>query len=150
MRSRVACSFFLTVLLGVLFLAPGAIVISTASSGEVVVIGNKGLPDDVLAQEDLKKIFTGKKKFWSNRQKVVLATLNSSDTHNMFLKQFIRKNSSQYRNYWLNIAFAGKGKAPKSFKNEKELVKFVSQTSGAIGYISSRTDVNGAKVISIK
>ncbi len=149
MKRKALIYFGLAALFGSLFLVPDVVNISIASADNVIVIGNKDVPDDVLAKGELKKMFIGKQKFWNNNIKVVLATLNKSHTHDTFLKKYIGKSSSQYRRYWVNRSFTGKGVAPKSFKLEEELVQFVSQTSGAIGYISSNTNINGAKVISI-
>ncbi len=111
MKRKTVVGFGLTALFGGLFLVPDFVNISDASAGNVVVICNKEVPDDVLAKEELKKMFIGKQKFWDNDMKVVLATLNKSDTHDTFLKKYIKKNSSQYRRYWINLSFTGKGVA---------------------------------------
>ncbi len=149
MKRKTVAGFGLAALFVSLLLVPDVVNISIASAGNVVVICNKEVPDDALAKKDLKKMFIGQQKFWNKDLEVVLATLSKSDVHKTFLKKYIKKSSSQYRRYWINLSFTGKGIAPKAFKVEEELVQFVSQTSGAIGYISSNTNINGAKVISI-
>jgi ABC-type phosphate transport system substrate-binding protein len=46
--------------------------------------------------------------------------------------------------------FTGKGSMPKSFASDAEVVKYVSTTKGAIGYVSAAADVASAKKIAVK
>ena len=106
---------------------------------DVVIIVNKNVADKSISKKDLKDIFLNKKSKWSNGKKVIPVTLKSGDIHKSFLKNYVSKTASQFSKYWKKLVFTGKAKAPKTFKNEKEMLAYVAKTPGAIGYVSSKT-----------
>jgi len=123
-------------------------VVATVAQAEIVVIANEAVPIDSLNQNEMKDIFLGKTAKWSDKSRVRFAVL-TGETHQDFLRAYIKRTPSQYRTYWKKMVFTGKAAKPKSFKSEADLVKYVSQTDGAIGYISGKTDANGAKVLAV-
>lgn len=121
-----------------------------SSAGEVVIITNENVPVSTLAAADLKQIFLGNKTTWDNGDKITFVVQDGSDTSDTFLKTYVQKSASQYDNYWKKQVFTGKGKAPKSFSSEQELIQFVSQTPGSIGYVSSGADTGNTKSITVR
>ena len=124
------------------FLAPA---LSLAS--DVVIITNVSVPVSTLSAKDVKQIFLGSKTAWDNGDKIVFVVQDRTDASDTFLKTYVKKSSSQYNNYWKKQVFTGKGKAPQSFSSDQELVQFVSETAGAIGYVSSGADTGNTKTI---
>ena len=59
---------------------------------------------------------------------------------------------THYTTYFRKKMFTGMGQRPKSIENDQKMIEFVSNTSGAIGYIATRTDAikNNIKQIVIK
>ena len=47
------------------------------------------------------------------------------------------------------MVFTGKGSLPRLFESEEELVQFVRNTPGAIGFIQSATPHDGVKTIAM-
>jgi ABC-type phosphate transport system substrate-binding protein len=47
------------------------------------------------------------------------------------------------------MVFTGKGQKPKAFKTDEELIQFVSETSGAIGYVSADVTIKNVKTITV-
>ena len=46
--------------------------------------------------------------------------------------------------------FNGMGRMPKSFKNEADVISYVSETEGAIGFVSPKgADAAGVKIITV-
>jgi ABC-type phosphate transport system substrate-binding protein len=119
-------------------------------AGEVVIIANESVLTSTLASDDIKQIFLGKRSTWDNGAKIVIVVQDRTDASDLFFKTYIMKNAYQYDIYWKKQVFTGKGKAPKSFSSDQELVQFVSQTPGAIGYVSSDTDIGKAKIIPVR
>ena len=48
------------------------------------------------------------------------------------------------------MLFTGKGKEPKRFKTGEELINYVKNNAGYIGYVSSSVNTDGINVIPIK
>ena len=118
-------------------------------AGDVIIVANKasGLPP--LTSDDVTKIFMGQKTS-SGATKLLPATLSGGTTHAAFLSTYIRKTPMQYNTYWKNAVFTGQGLPPKVFNSEEELLRFIENTKGAIGYISAGTPHAGVAVVAIK
>ena len=119
-------------------------------AGEVIIVANQSVPDDELSELDIKNIFLGKRQVWSNDKKVVLAVLIKDKIHKEFTGTYLKKNYMQFNNYWKNMVFTGKARAPKRFENEEELVHYVETTEDAVGYVSSGVLTEKVKKITVK
>ena len=120
-----------------------------AAMAEQIVIVNSGVSVSSIAADSLQKIYLGKKTKWENGDKIVPVTLNEGAVHDAFLKNIIKKSSSQFLTYWKQMIFTGKGIPPKSVPSNTDVVNFVSGTPGGIGYIDSATPHDAVKVISV-
>ena len=106
---------------------------------DVLIITNRGTEISSLKKKEIKDIFTGKRTRWNGSGKIIIATLKNSGVHEEFLRQFVKKTPSQFRNFWRRKVFTGEGKIPKVFTSEANLIDFVARTKGAVAYISSPT-----------
>lgn len=120
-----------------------------AVAGDVVFIGNNLNPESRLSKQEVQYIFLGQKREWSDSSKIVFAVQSIGAVHDSFLEKFIGKSGFQFTNYWKKQVFTGKGAPPRSFQNDEEMIKFVSETRGAIGYVSSGTKLENVKTISV-
>lgn len=119
-----------------------------AANAEILFVTNKDVPVDSLTSNQIQDIFLGKMVKWPDNSRVHFVVLEGG-VHDSFLKQYIKRTSSQYNVYWKKMLFTGKGNKPKSFDSEKALVDYVKQTKGAIGYVGQKTAAADAKIISV-
>ena len=126
-----------TILMTLLFILPMAVFSDAAG---LKIIANPGAQTLELKKKDIRDIYTGVTKIWETDGKVIIAILEGSELHKQFLEEYVNKTPIQFRNYWREKVFTGEGESPKSFKTEKDLIDFVVNTKGAIGYISSPTE----------
>ncbi|NQT24971.1 hypothetical protein HQ585_06435 [candidate division KSB1 bacterium] len=131
----------------VLFLLSNNLV---AADGNVVVIANNSVSVSSINSATLKLIFLGKKNSWSDGSKIVPVTLKSGNTHEAFLGAYVQKSSSQFSSFWKQAIFTGEGTPPRSFKSAAELVAFVKNTSGAVGYVPAGTSTTGVKKLKVE
>jgi ABC-type phosphate transport system substrate-binding protein len=120
------------------------------AESDVLIICNRDVPDTTLTKDDIKNIFLGYKTEWSNKQKIICVTLEGSDVNETFMQEYVGKTSFQFIYFWRRQVFTGKGRPPQSFTTEESLVDFVSQTEGAVGYISAASIKDTVKIISVK
>ncbi len=131
------------------FIIVMTLLVSETFAGDVVLVCHKSVPEDSLTRRDIKNIFLGKKTEWADSQKIVFVTLKGSEAHEFFLREYLGKTMFQYANYWKKQLFTGKGRPPRSFDTDTELIKYVANTKGAIGYVSSGADRDSVKVVSV-
>ena len=122
--------------------------LSLAQAEEVVIV-KAGHSSKQIPKKRLKKLLLGKSKKWPSGEKVILAVLTHGPTHENFIKKYARKTPKQFTNYWRKLVFSGKGKMPKSFSSETELIKFVAKTPGALGYVDSATRRDGVTALPV-
>ena len=117
---------------------------------EVLFIANKSVNEKNMSSREIKDIFLGKKKKWSDNTKIHFVILDNEKLHNDFLKTYIKKTTKQYDAYWKNMLFTGKGSPPKEFETTRELIEYVTATEGAIGYIDSSSIAANVNTISVE
>ena len=120
------------------------------SYADALIITNKSVSDPNITKDDIKKIFLGKKIKWKDKTKVHFVLSKDKDLHEAFLKTYIKRNPKQFKAYWKNMVFTGKGKTPKSFDTTEELIEYVANTEGAIGYIDSGTTAVNVNTVPVE
>lgn len=102
-------------------------------SGGVVVIGHESTPR--LDPPTLAKVFTGKVIEVNG---VPLTPVNASAGSALrarFLQTYLKQDDDKYIAYWLVRRYIGKGAPPRELASSAEILSFVQNTPGAIGYI---------------
>jgi ABC-type phosphate transport system substrate-binding protein len=116
---------------------------------ESVLICNKDVPDSSLSKDEVEQIFLGRKTRWGNGQKINFVVMNGGEVHADFLKKYVSKTESQFTMFWKKMVFTGKGSMPKAVTTSEEVLKYVGETPGAIGYVPSPAANDTVKVISV-
>ncbi len=115
----------------------------------IIFICHPSVPILSLSKSDIKNIFLGRKIKWNNNDDITFVILKDSNIHRYFTQTYCEKKSFQFRNYWRRQVFTGLGRIPKSFTNENKLIDYISNTKGAIGYISLQTPPKSVRIITI-
>ena|SRR5687768_15026372 len=124
-----------------------ALCAAPAFASDVQVIGNASVPAELTAA-DLKEIFLGNKTAAGGGP--VVPVLSSGAAHDAFLKAYVGKTDQGLKTHFKSLVFTGQGSMPKSLASDADVVKYVSATKGAVGYVSASADVAGAKKIAVK
>ncbi|MBN2105483.1 hypothetical protein JW835_15700 [bacterium] len=136
----------LYILTGIVFFGAG---FSLFAQQDIKVIVQKDMALTEIDRNTFQRIYLGKNKFWKDGSAIVAVHLRGGPAHEVFLKDFINRTDSKFRSYWNWIVFTGRGVPLRSFENEAELIQYVAETPGAIGYVSSETNTDNVKVISV-
>lgn len=120
----------------------------TPTFAQVLIIANNSVSQESLKKEEVQNIFLGKMAKWSDNTSIYFVT-SENETHEDFLKTYINRSSSQFKNYWRQMVFTGKGQKPKAFDTDEEIIQFVSETSGAIGYVGTKAALKNVKTITV-
>lgn len=103
-------------------------------SQEIIIANEIGT--DTLTTREVKKIYLGRQHLWEDGISIKLATYNDGVLADTFMKLYLGKKHSQFLIYWKQLMFTGRGMMPKILKTEDGMIKYISETKGAIGYIS--------------
>ena len=121
-----------------------------SNAENIVLICHPSVPVSALTKYEVNNIFLGKKITWDPQTRITFAIQKECDAHKRFCLKRLNKTSHQFTNYWREKLFSGKGLAPLILEGDREMIKFVSNTNGAIGYISEKVALENVKTIFVK
>jgi len=117
----------------------------------VSIIGHQSVDVKSLTTSQLRRIYTMRQVQWSNNVRIKVYVLPSNHLiHKNFCKENLRIFPYQLDRIWNKLTFSGLGVAPTVVKTPLELLKIVSTTPGAIGYIDDVNEEGNVNVIEIK
>jgi TonB family protein len=122
----------------------------TASAGDVVVIANPNVKADSISAAELRRVFLLEEKSLADGTQVKPVLAKGGAAHALFLKQYVGKSDDDLRNFYRTLVFTGTGWMPKSLPSDSQIVAYVAQTKGAIGYVDSDSALQGVKVLIIE
>lgn len=121
-----------------------------AAEAEVKIIVHPNLAVSSVSQREIREIFMGKRVKWGDNTTIKAVTLEEPSVHDQFLEQYVKRTPSQWKQYWKKMIFTGRALPPKAVESATEVIRFVSDTPGAIGYIDAETPHDSVKVLSIQ
>ncbi len=119
-------------------------------SAQYQVIVNSSNTVNSISKNDASKYFMKKTTKWPDGETVKPVDLKgNSSVRESFTSAVLGKSVSAIKSYWQQFVFSGKGTPPLEKGSDAEVISFVKNNPGAIGYVSSSADVSGVKVITI-
>jgi ABC-type phosphate transport system substrate-binding protein len=155
MSSRLSVLSFLsaTAVLLSAGLSPGLAPQSHAAADDsLAIVVNRTNPVENLSFLELRKIFLGEQTHWSNRRRITVVMLEPGNSERQaVLAQIYKMDEKDFINYFLHGMFTGEiHAAPKALPSSAEVLKFVLNVPGAIGYVKN-PDVNeSVKVVRVE
>lgn len=123
--------------------------ISTPAQSELVIIGNSKTVFSELNTRLISRIYTGRVIEIEGVYMMPVNSTQKTDLRNRFLEKYLSQDENEYSAYWTVRRFIGKGTPPKEFASVTDIITYVGETPGAIGYID--TDLtsipNSVKII---
>lgn len=129
-------------------IAAAALGVCSASFAEVAVIVHPSAGIDSLTEDDVARLFLGKAKSFPNgTQAVPVNQDEGSPVREMFNEGVTKKNASQYKAYWSQLVFTGKGTPPKDVGGNAEVKSLIAANPNMIGYVDSSAVDGSVKVV---
>jgi ABC-type phosphate transport system substrate-binding protein len=122
---------------------------SFAGAADILVIANKGVSSGSISKDQLKRIYLGKLSRWDNGDKVNFC-LVKSDLLEQFTQDYLGQSAMNYLKYWKKLVFTGKGSMPPFLEKDEDVIQFVAETKGAVGFVPSGANTDSVKVMSVE
>lgn len=123
--------------------------------GELVVIVNKANPLGSISRAELSSVYLGKRKMWATGDTVKPCDLQEPGVDEEqtamghFSVRYLHKDLSSLKSYWIKMIFSGKGEPPPAFKKPEEVIRFVSENPGSVGYLYSDHVTGAVRVVPV-
>ncbi len=127
------------------FLIAGLCNVSHAD--EIILICNKDNPENSIDSEWIRNVYVGNITKWGNNDKITITIMKDKSLHKTFLKQYVKRSPSQFKAVWKTKLFTGKAKMPTEIKTAGEMIDFIVNNEGAIGYVRSDTNTDKVKTL---
>ena len=133
-------------LLIIMIVALGAISLQAQALTIKVVVNNDN-PISAMSKKEVSNMFLKKTSKWDNGQKVMAIDLvDTSAIRQEFSKKIHGRKVSSIKAFWQKQIFSGRNVPPAEKKSQREVLEFVQNNPGAIGYIASTTRTGNFKV----
>ncbi|HUJ58172.1 MAG TPA: hypothetical protein VLX92_06760 [Kofleriaceae bacterium] len=115
------------------------------------VIVNPKNPITAIDRDFLRNAFLKKVSEWSDGLTIRPIDLSAQfPARARFTREVLRKSANQLRSYWNQQIFSGKGVPPPEAGSTADLVTYVLDHPGAVGYLPSDADPGRAKVVEVQ
>jgi hypothetical protein len=54
------------------------------------------------------------------------------------------------KSYWQQVIFSGRGVPPPELESDEAVIRHVTRSPGAVGYVSGAANVRGVRVVSVR
>lgn len=115
---------------------------------DVAVIVHPSSTVTSLSEDDVARLFLGKAKSFPGGGVAVPVNQNEgSAARDKFNESICKKNASQYKAYWSQLVFTGKGTPPKDAGDDAAVKALVAANPNMIGYINADALDASVKVV---
>lgn len=116
-----------------------------AADGEVLVIAHPSVP--ALDVATVNRLYTGRAIEVGGSPVTVVNAAAGTSLRQRFLSAVLQQDEDKYRAYWTVRRHVGKGVPPRELKSTAEMLEYVQNTPGAVGYIDAADLKPGVKVV---
>ena len=125
---------------------------ASAPARDFVVIVNSANPAASIERDDLSKMFFKRLVKWPHGTAVEPIDLSPSERARLVFTQSVHgKSVGAVRAFWQQQIFSGRSVPPSEKRNDAEVMQYVREHPGAVGYVSSELELQpGVKTLEIK
>ena len=128
----------------------GAMTVSAMAPPAYLVIVHPSNPTANVNRRFLADAFLKKTTRWDHGETIrPVDQTSDSPVRRRFSDEVLKRSVAAVRNYWQQIIFAGRGVPPPELNGDEDVVQYVADHTGAVGYISG-PNTDGVKVISVE
>jgi len=133
--------------LALFFLLFFAMFFEVAARNDPKVIYHSAQNKQKIPEKLLLKIYAMQVKNWPDGTAIKVFILpNNNPTHKNFVIRYFKMPPHQLVRLWKRLIFSGTGRGPIKVNSEAEMIAKVSNTKGAIGYVSDLTVINNNSI----
>jgi len=128
--------------------APAA---ASGSEQSLAIIVNQSNPVENFSLPELRKIFLGERSHWPNGRRITLVMMDPAQPERkVILREIYGMNEKDLNSHFIQGVFTGVVfVSPKTLATPSEVLKFVFNVPGAIGYVRAADADSSVKVLRV-
>jgi ABC-type phosphate transport system substrate-binding protein len=121
-----------------------------AADGYRLVV-NPANPASEIARTDAARLFLKKVTTWPDGTPVAAVDqARTAPVRAAFTRDVHKKDVDAVVAYWATLVYSAREMPPQVKRSDDEVLEFVRQTPGAVGYVSAAAATSGVKVIALR
>lgn len=114
---------------------------TSAQADDARVIAHADVSQNTISERQLRRVFMLKQRSWEGGQAISLVVFSSeNEKHAIFLRHQLKLFPYQLEREWNKLIFSGQSAPPIIATDTETMLRIVSSTPGAIGYIVGDPD----------
>jgi len=135
----------------VVTLAAFALTAPSAHAADFKLVAHPDVSVSSLDSSDCSRIFLKKRQRWGDGTRIVPVDLSAaSPVRRAFSRRVHHKPTVAVEAFWQKQLFTGQGVPPITLNSEADVIRYVKENPGAIGYVSPDVSTRGLKVIEVR
>lgn len=132
-------------------LMPAGAMAAPAAEPSVAIVVNQSNPVENLPMPELRKIFLGERSHWPNGRRITLVMMDPAQPERKaILREIYGMNEKDLNQHFVQGVFTGAISAsPKTMATPSEVLKFVFNVPGAIGYLRAEEVDRSVKIVRV-
>ena len=115
----------------------------------VKIVANPTVRANSITPAELRSVFLEDRRSLNDGSHVEPVLAKGGAAHEAFLRQYVGKSDDDLRTYYRSLVFTGTGAMPKFLESDADIIRYVSSTRGAIGYVNIGVPTEGTKELAI-
>jgi ABC-type phosphate transport system substrate-binding protein len=130
---------------------PTPVPAASGAEQSIAIIVNQSNPVENFSLPELRKIFLGQRSHWPNGRRITLVMMDPAQSERkVILREIYNMNEKDLSSYFIQGVFTGAVLvSPKTLASSPEVLKFVFNVPGAIGYVRASDVDSSVKVLRI-
>ena len=105
------------------------------------LVTNPSVSLNRVERMDVRSLYIMRVARWSNGERVILTTLNTSSSEFKSFAHYLGLRTSQLKRRWNHKSFTGIGSQPAQFNDFASMLDYIATTPGAVGYLPLSVDI---------
>lgn len=128
-----------------------AVLPAAALASEFVVVVHPSVPATAISRGEASRMFMRLQSEWPGGGHVrPVDQSKTSAVRDAFSRDVLGKSLAAVEDYWTKAIFSGRAVPPVEKRSDADVVAYVRETPGAIGYVSSSAPAEGVKRLALK
>lgn len=125
--------------------------LATGASADVVVVASADSPLESLTPRQLADVFLGRRDRLPGGHPIApVEQSGSSPARETFYRDYLGRSAAQVQAHWSKLVFTGRGRPPRSAKDDAGVAEIVADDPHAIGYLDRRFVDERLRVVRIE
>ena len=123
---------------------------AAAAAADYVVVVNASNPVGTLSRTEASRLFLRSSTQWASGEHVKPVDLaKSSPIRAAFTKEILGRSMGAIDQYWTQSVFSGRAVPPPEKHSDAEVLAYVREHPGAIGYVAAGANTDGVKRVRV-